>query len=262
MYSLTFFIVFIIGIFFSFRLEKNNNNKGRFFRFLILLTVLLFLSALFEKKIAIYHYTRVLALISVFSGFGFKIGFERIKNYWNNSIYQNAIIVTILLFSLFFSPALRMVNVMLTGYYFFEDKQRYDKKYQRDDNSVELRTDYLKVADMFLKNHKRDERITIISTGGNMINFFLKGKGISKFAHSSFYFSNIRIPKWEQDLLLEFKTTKWIAVQENDIHPYITGHNKSSWESLQKNKVMFDYIKSNFTVFDSSAIFVIFKRTD
>jgi len=263
MYSLTYFGLFLLGVFFSFKVSKKCFTEIRFFGFIIILTIFLFLSVLIERKTFIYHFTRIIALTSVFSSVGLIISFESIKSFWKNSIYNKTIVFFILFFALFFSPAFRFGNIMIVGYYYFADSEIYNQKYQREESSsISLRTDFLKVAGEISKNYKKNEKVTIISTGGNPINFFLKGKGISKFAQSQFYFSSIKVPKWESDLLVELKNSNWVVVQKYDIHPLVTGLYKSSLESFKENKEMFGYVSTNFFVFDSSTNFVIFRRSN
>ena len=53
---------------------------------------------------------------------------------------------------------------------------------------------------------------------------------------------------------------KWPAIQKNDRIPHLFGHNFSTYEMMEKDSSIINYIRKSYFVYDTTGNFMLFKR--
>ncbi len=258
-YSLSFFISFV----FAFKLLKdraNNHNNSSKTSLLLIITIILtlFISVVIERKFAVYHLSRFYAPISILAGIGITIIMNNLKEFMQTNRTNYIFGIIAFTFIIIFSPLPRVISNYIPSIYYFINTEKYDKFYQRDD-AQNIRKTYIRVADKINNEIQDNSLALVIAIGGNQINYYLKTAKHSKFSHSLFYFGNYNIEKWQKEFSSELKKAKIIAIQTNDIHPILTGHNKSSLELLLESGY-FSYFNENFEFIEDIDCYKIYKR--
>lgn len=254
-YSMTFFIFLIIGIYIS--LSNSIYKENKIIIGLIIIAFLLFLTIILEKKLSVFHYPRLLVPFSVLSAIGFYEIISQIK--WKQlGLIGKFLFIFAIPMMMLFSPLPRYLKEILNTKAYFSNN--FDSKYQIDGDNVVIRISYKDAANYIRSKANRNDFIKVISIGGNMINYFLPEFRLSALPQSCFYYGNYDIKNWQKIHNDEIKISDWIIVQNNDNHPIINGHNRTSYESLLNDSVNFKYIQDNFTLDTTITPFIIFKR--
>lgn len=254
-YSMTFFIIMIIGLYIS-STDKVYKEK-KIIIGSILLAIFLFLTIIIEKKLSVFHYPRLLLPFSILTAIGFNGIIKLIEWKKLNFIGRYLLVITIPLM-IIFSPLPRyMKEVINTKAYLTND---LDSKYQIDGDNVVIRESYKNTANYIRPNAKPGDFIKVISIGGNMINYFLSEFRGSALPQSCFYYGEYKIKNWQELHNAEIKKSDWIIVQNNDNHPIINGHNRTSYESLQYDTLNNNYVQENFIQDTIIKPFIVFKR--
>ncbi len=256
-YSMSFFVFFIIGVFFVFQQKKYSDNE--FLNIVMILSFLLFISIIIERKLSVLHYPRLILPLSLLSAIGLVETFRNIK-FKNYNLLNKGLLVSLILLLFVFSPFIRYSKEMLIMYSFLNDKHKYNSYYENASDNILLRQTYLDVSDYIKSKAKPHDFVKTISIGGNIINYFLKDYPSSALPQSCFYYGIFKIDDWRKMHSQELMKSNWVIVQDNDNHPYLNGHNLSSSESLRADTTNYQYIQENFRIDTTITPFIIYKR--
>ncbi len=261
-YSLLFVASVSIGSILGIK-QQSSSRASRLIRLSILFAACLFISVTVEKKFGEYHFSRMLAPLSIIAGYGFLMIFQNVlRNFKVRTIPDKTIIVLLFLASLVFSPLPRWVNLLQAPLAKIKGEEHYDRLFEKERAYDFMRLQHKQVAGIINKNNTSDEKVLVISTGANAINFFLHTKILSKFAQSQFYFGAYEMKPWKLEFYDEIRNAGWLVVQNNDRHLYINGHNLSSYESLLKDGFTSTYLKNNYYCFFKTKNYLIFRRIE
>ncbi len=259
-YSLLLTFMASLGAYLGFS-KKQRDKKYDFIILNILLSGLLFLSIVVEKKFGEYHFTRMFIPLAILGGYGFSKVYRNIlKDFLKRRIDQKIVIILLIIFAIFFSPIPRWVNLLQIPASMLKSEETYDNHFERNRSYDYMRVQHKKAASVINENINQNEKVMVIATGANAVNYFLKTKNISKFAQSQFYFGRHKVKKWEKDFYDELKKSHWLVVTDNDRHPAILGHSHSSLEMLNNNETASSYVNKNFEEFYKTKNLVIFLR--
>jgi 4-amino-4-deoxy-L-arabinose transferase-like glycosyltransferase len=267
-FSLFFVILTAIGVLRIFKNRTKNwaTPENRLLILSCFFVMALLLSAFIERKVNPYHLSRTYIPLSVLAGIGaagLLRGARRFKNILlkENTLFAKHYLAAGLgiFFILLFSPVLRWVKLMQLPLLYHTNTTEYNKAFDSQDNAVN-RTQHKAVADYLLKNRAPGERTFAMSVAASTIYYFMDERPVTKFANPQFYFSYGCLEAWRQDARRELDSTTWLVVQHTDHQPFLNGHWRSSWESLQQDPLLYPPVKNSFTAVDTIGYFYIFKR--
>ena len=132
--------------------------------------------------------------------------------------------------------------------------------FERDDSNFQNYSQQKEIARIINSKRKPGEKVFVMSIGASSVYNFLKIKNASKFAHSQFYFGNGVPESWLNEARQEVFKTTWLVVQLSDGHPALNGHWRSSFQSLQRDSILWNYVEDHFTHTDSTQEFYIFRQ--
>lgn len=220
---------------------------------------LFFISVALERKMMVYHYSRMILPAVVISAYGiisiYQIFREKIETSDNFTKIGAAIIIS---FLLLFSPLPRYFNLIAMSYFYFFDINKYNQMFTVPQSSSNNRLAQLEVLEN-LKNNNKKDIVLVVNSGGNIINHKINTK-VSKFGHSCFYLSVFRIEEWRNQFLDELIRADCLIVQKNDRHYFMTRTNLSSYELLLNDDLYSDIIKKYYEKSIESNNFIIFKK--
>ncbi len=262
-YSILLVAALAIAVVSSFRSGNIDNEikSNSFLRFSFMMVLFLFFTVAVEKKFGEYHFSRMYVPLSILSGFGLKLIFDRISGWWKTSgIYSRVNLVIVIIICLIFSPFPRWLGLAQLPITYAINKVKYNSFYEREEGSALHRKQHLAVACYVNSLNSKGEKVIVMSTGACVIHHFLNTTNISRFAQSQYYFGSFRIPEWDNMIMQELTQAKYVVVQTNDRHPNIYGHNMSSSEALFKEKEMYNYLLANFKLEKEIGYFQIYRR--
>lgn len=258
-YSILLLIATAFGILTYFDDSKNKNSIV----LLSLFVILLLFSVATEKKFHEYHFLRMFAPLSVLAAVGFTNIINKFKNSskFDNSAKLVFISFTILLILL--SPLPRLFNIAKNTLTFFKDESVYNQIYEVENSSQILRSQYFEINNYFKQNIPSESLVILIATGSNQINALLYGNyRISSFSQSCFYFGKGAPSQWAEKFKNEYINADYLIVQNNDSNPLITGHNLSSFESINEDIFLNEILRNYFVKEFSTKNFLIFKKVN
>lgn len=254
-YSISFVVLFSFGILYYL------NSKGKIQKFLafnLWLLVLMLICVFVEKKMFTYHYSRVHLFTSIICGFGFSFVFDFVKSNKINFNSLNKIAnVFILALFLLLSPFSRYFNLLKPIYLFYTDTYKYYAYFDsKEINNCHLKSEY-EITEFIKSGFNQNEKLSVISVGGNTINLMLNNSKYSPLLQSCFYYSET-VPK-EYQLLFKANLyeSKWLVIAKQDIFLF---KDKSSWEYLQNDTYNYQYVINNFDLVKELPTYKVFKR--
>jgi len=256
-YSMTFFIFLVIGIYIV--STDNEYQENKIINATLLITIFLFITIILEKKLTLFHLSRLLIPFSILTSIGI---YQIIKalNLKKLGVSGKIILIILIPILLVFSPLPRYTQMLVNIKTYFSNISEFDKKYQIEGDNITIRESYINIAKYIRTLAQKDDFVKVISIGGNMINFFLNEYKGTALPQSCFYYGLYKINNWVKLHRKEIKKSDWIIVQNNDKHPKINGHNRTSYESLQLDTLSYKYIEENFIQDTIIPPFLIFKR--
>lgn len=266
-------LLLTIAAFFSiYSIIKNNSKeetginysiqaKEKRFLLISLLIILFFLLSVFlERKYYFYHYLRFYLPLTLLSATGIEFAIKEIFSDKRKKHINIIITSGLLAFALFFGPFARYFNYSLAPYYYFNDKEKYHRIFDRPYLIGEIINEQRQVADYLKRNVKPSEKVLVMSIESNPLYQMADIKRVSKFALSSMYFGAGAPEDWKKDIFTELKSSDWLVIQVKLRQSTFNGHNRTAMESLVSRKEMYAYFLENFEVCDSKTSLHIFKR--
>lgn len=261
-YSLFLFILMAGGIGKAVLGSFKDADYQRILRLMAVFALILFLSVVSERKYYEYHFLRMFVPLAVLAGAGFSVLWQRIKTKLSEpDTYPKILLLALFLLALVFSPAPRWLNTLRIPAAYVADRDRYDQIFEQGGPEI-LRKQHRFIAEFIRKNRKQSDKLIVISTGGNAINYMLRDMRISKYSQSCFYYSIGALERIKKDFSDELRQVDWIVVQNNDEHLHINGHKRSSWKSLQADTLNYNYVSSKFCRRLETENFIVFRKNE
>jgi hypothetical protein len=244
-------------------LFKRNEENGRgLIIFCVILTLLLLISVVIERRFTANYFSRMYVPLSILSGYGFLKIYRIVRSEWNSYHRMlRAVLISGVIFMLPFSPLPRLISMVRMSALYLSSSPQYQLMFEREGDNFQNYSQQKTIARILESKKKTGEKVFVMSIGASPIYNFLKEKSASKFAHSQFYFGNGVPRNWLEDARREVFKTTWLVVQLNDGHPILNGHTRDSYSSLKADPVMWPHVSQHFVLVDSTKEFYILKRT-
>jgi|GEM_PF-1435385 len=256
-----FTVVMLGGLFAGIYLQFQKRGESNLLKTCFIFTVVLLITVAAERKFYVYHFQRIQIFLMIFTGAGLYFLWTKSKEHWlEKSGYPRFILASILILAIPLSPVIRWFNINQGTIYYFTDKSRYDQFYERPNQSVILREQHIETAEFIKSNSTLGERVIVMSSASNSINYFLRDVKTSRFSLSCFYFGNFKIEEWQKIFENEVMRSEWLVVQDNDRNYDAFGHYFTSMEMLKKNQRIYGYVLNNFIEIKLIGFFHIYKR--
>lgn len=257
-FSILYIILVLIPVFSLLRNQPENDRERKFLQVSAVLGIVLLITVFIEKKLHIYHFTRFLIIATIFASFGAKEFYELIGGSFRKlNIPSKFISISFLALLAVYSPASRWLFNLRMPYYYITNTAKYDELFERAGESANTRVQMKSVVGYIKTNASASDTVITISTGANLINLLLADYNTSAFEQSCFYLGTLKIPEWQQMINTELKNAEWLIIQNNDRHPWIYGHNLSSWEAINKDTAFKTSLNNFHTVLNTENFFVM-----
>lgn len=260
--TLSFASAFGLGVSLKKYYNDDDNTTGRFVRICFIIFLFLLLSIIIERKFPPYHFLRLFIPFSALSAIGLSSAFTFIQTNWNSTVKSWKFTATLLCLSgLLMSPLPRFFKNIQAGYRYYSSNQNTWVTFQSLDNPARIIDDTRDISE-FIRSSKKKGRTFAITTAASYIYRLLDEHPISKFSMPMYYYATV-VPKGAyQEMFEEVKLSHWLVVQNNDVHPTIYGHNKSSWDCVRTDSVMYSYLNTNFNQTAEIGAFYVFERKE
>lgn len=248
-YSLGFVVLFLIGVTTAF---SNFNKRIPILRSNLILQILLIIIALLisivaERKFLPNHYVRLYPLLTIVVGIGFVTVRQYIVQHWQQyTLVQKSIVWCLVCTALAFTPFPRLSKIALISYGYFFSPDIYNAQYNQESN-IGMEEFQRRSVVRYITSHKKpNDKTLIIAIGQSQMYESLQETPWTVFGHSQFYFSQV-IPQWWQIRFhKEITMSNWIVVSTNDVYPFLNGHDRTSWQSLQQDSAIYPYFTQHF----------------
>ncbi len=262
--SLSITITAALGVGVSLRDYSSDKNipSGRLARIGILLFFALMLSIVVERKFVPYHFLRLYIPISILASIGLAHFSGFVQKNWISFQPSWKFILTAFCFcALLMSPLPRCLKNTRAGLLYFTSHGNNWVTFQSKDDPARIVDDTKSIAS-FIRSSPKKGRTFSIATAASYLYRQMDERPISKFSMPMYYYATV-IPKGAyQEMFEEVKLARWLVMQNNDVHPTLYGHSKSSWECVRQDSVMFNYLNANFTKVKEIGAFYIFERKE
>lgn len=249
-------VLLLAAIYTIFRLEvkdQHNENVTKT-KGLIIFLMILFISVVIERKMLIYHQQRILPFLVLLSSMGLVFIYNEIRNYKKSTLAMIIIVATI------FSPIPRLFNMLNYPIKIMTNGGRAFYSTLIEGAEGQIIKKHYAVAD-YINSTTNTDKVLLINTGGNEMICYFKFDYIYSFPQSAFYL-NEKAPEYlKQKAFENIKDAEIIILQNNDQSHIMFFNDDTSLSSIQKNLVIWDYIKTNFTqdtIIEEN--FIIYKR--
>ena len=223
--------------------------------------LVLMLSVVAERKLFVYHLSRILVLLAPLCVVGLLHVIRFLRAAWNGGELRLRALILALAASLaVFSPLPRFVKWTVPAVLFFVDRAAYDRCYELTDadNSM-IRLQYREAADFVNSRSAAGEDIAVVSFSAAMLYRLLDQGGLPKFPGRQFYTSSAAPELWRREFYAELNTAEWIIVQSNDRHPIVTGANDTALDFMLSDSTAHHILRTRFVRDTAFASFVVYR---
>lgn len=230
--SVSYLFLFVVGTVF-YKDEKHQTIM----KYLLVFSLLLFLSVLLERKINMYHITRFYPYFMIIVSIGLVHVIERFHFRKNLSTFVLVCVFLIL------SPLLRFVNTYKIA---FDRVFNYESyvSYYTNDMPFTILGQHIAIADYI--NKKGDEKFLFMNTGGNQAVHYLDFDYRYKFPHSAFHLSPKAPISYKKAFEEDLNDANIIAIDSSDDIFMIFLSEGSSYDLFFGEKEYKDYIEQYF----------------
>ena len=255
-FSLLFSGLLFMGLILSLKGENYSIFKPT-----LIFMMALILSVIWERKFMVYHFSRAYLPFAILIGFAAD---RLLANFKSKSIKQDfsktLIIGIMCVFGVMLSPLPRWANTLIPIKLYLTDRNAYNNFYEIPNDNLNLRTTYIKVAEYLNSHCKPNSKISVMGIGANLINYFTPSMQHSKFTQSSFYFGNIQMPEWKNDMKKEISNADVLVVQTDDGAPIIMGHIYTTNHCLHADSALVKILNDRFVKVKTIKQFEIYQK--
>ena len=242
----------------------------------IIFTVLLFFSALVEKKCFTYHFVRMFPTWLFLASYGIINIYHILADDWKNKpLINKSVVIIFLIFAVTFSPMLRYMHRLKSPVYYFTYKAKYNHLFSDMTNGVYNHQEALDIADFINQQYdkigKEKPKLMSVQTTSAIVNYLTPKFKHSKFGQSQFYFS-VEAPKqWQEDAYNEIAEADIVLFFNRDTSYELFGHSDifdkeySSYsyvfelDSPYSNKIR-STIEQNFELIKTTERYTVYRK--
>ena len=228
-------------------MPRNGDGGSKLLIFSSFILIALLASVMVERRFLPYHFTRSYVPFTIVATYGFlSVLSGVVRNYAYLSTQVKLLLITICVCGLLFSPLPRVVKNCRMSFFSVTDSAASAGLLQQENNPVLIAVDVRNTAD-FIRSRRQPGRTFVVAMNCSNTYRALDERPFSRFTLPVYYYARV-IPKGAYDQMLdEVRQARWIVIQTNDVMPTLYGHNKSSWECVQGDMVLYPYLTEHFT---------------
>jgi hypothetical protein len=259
--SIAYILMFASGLGYLFnKNSKANEGEKSLLSVAFIFASFLLIACFVERKLFIYHLSRMNSALALFWAFGFVEIFRNAKIAWRESVINKYAIGFIGLFLLLLSPLPRFVKIIDLPYLYFTNTEKYDERYQIEGNDAIARQTHKAVAEYINSRTKPSDPVLCGATGAGVLTYMLNTERPSKFYQSSFYVYPGNIERDSKEFANELKTAKYAIFQTNDKHLYVNGSYFSTYENITNNSIIWNVISEYYSKDTIIKNFIIYRN--
>lgn len=230
----------------------------------ILLGVVLLVSVVVERKCIFYHYSRLSVPMAISAGLGMMLVYQWLHLHWKALVFSRKVLI-VLAFgtALVFSPFMRWLKYAPLPVKYALGGERYrahlvsmsDPEYSPLTPGAIRDVLYTSDAPPSPTN-----RIFVMGLNANVVSYTLNQTPICKVNSTACYYG-IGSPKaWKDEMWKEVKQAGWLVIEYTDRGYIINGHHRTTWESVQQDHELKDYLRANFDSTATIGGYYLYKR--
>lgn len=243
-------------------LKSVNREDNYIINFSIVMFFLLLFTVLIERKLPIYHFSRIYFPAAIVSAYGIYSLITYLKSVKVKNKLYYLIIGFSLCFGLLLSPIPRWINMARVPYMYINNTEQYDSFYERDISISNQRVQQKEVAAYVKSFAKAKDKILVMTTGSTIINYFLRDYKQSVFTQSCFYISDFSPKNWTNDFIGEMNNSDILIMQKDDSHPLFNGHNKSTYDVIKSRKIFSSILEEKYIVIMEFRNYIVFIKSE
>lgn len=229
-----------------------------------LLVGALLLSVYIERKLIIYHFSRLLIPFSIISGIGIVLLTEKLKDFWTNTTNKTmfrTLIFIFVLFLLIIGPIARYIGILRFPYNAIKGKEKYYKFIDQQRPNFFNYTEKLKLVDFVNRNYDSSYQTFIISIGSFDLIYELKTKVIKKLPQRNAFLPKPSNTSFYDEFIKFLKTSDLLIFQKNDgMFENLTGNTKSSLQLAKEDKLANRIIEENYKIMYETNVYVVYQK--
>jgi len=235
-------------------------------RALLLLAALLLgflmVTLVMERRFPPYQFSRLYLPLSILAGAGFTAiaGWLRVRMR-STSLLQRAIVLPLVFTGLLLSPLPRYVSVLRLSAMSLVDQDAYARWF----SSRPLTPDHQAINDLLATLKERagpSDHTMFMTVTASMIVPFIPGDSPSPYCDSHIYFGYGVPEEWRKGALAEMRRTDWLVIDTEDRHLLVNLHERTSYESLQRDPDFRAVLESTFEIDTAIGPYRIYHRKD
>lgn len=194
--------------------------------------VALALSIILERKFNHAHMPRLIPAMAILVGYGLPVVWRACTRAWQNRTFGIATLLFMALIAIILSPLPRMlrtagtfVKVAVQGISWRE------ATHTSNDGLLDL---VAMDSALAVVTASKPRSLVVLGLGGTLLYWYVPDVKKSKFADSHFFTSPYAPGAWNADALREAGEADIIVMQDDDVHPRLTGYNASTRSVLMQ----------------------------
>ncbi len=251
-YSLPFMFCALVGFVLALRQSvgttwNNITARNKVVLIALMYGLALWCSIIIERKFLPNHFYRIYGMLSIASGVTVALILQWVKTLqWNkNNILISGLVCSTVVLFISLSPVSRYVVHVMNFITYHSNQQKFDTVYERSEIGYD-RVQEKQIA-AYINSHSEPTHKTLVIGNGISQTYIHVHKPVwSYFGEAHFYHSSYAPPIWVNRYHQEITMAHWIVVCTNDVYPFLNGHDRTSWQSLQQDSAIYPYFTKHF----------------
>lgn len=228
-YADKFSLVFSLGaataVFLLYKQRQSMPHTQRdIFYFLLTQYAFLLFSIIVEQKFIPYHFSRLYGISAPFVAFGIYTLWYRLRAAWQlpHLLRRLAIGISVA-FLLLATPLPRFARIAYGAFLYVTSPEGYTAMYTKSnaEESVIILADQLEAVELMHEYMHPHENVAIVSVAAPCVYYYLQPRTAPALPGAQFYLPEECPQAWRQLFVQQLRTSDWLVVQTNDIHPLL-----------------------------------------
>lgn len=263
-FSLVFSLAALTAVVVLYRNRNNLQDAQRdMFFFLVVQYAFLLVSILVEQKFIPYHFSRLYGIVAPLVTLGLYAFWRTLHSAWlASSLLRRTAMGIGIAVLLLATPLPRFARILYGACLYAVSPQGYTAMYTKEDpkESVIILNDQKEVVE-FVQSHMRtNESVAVISVAAPCVYYYLQTSTAPALPGSQFYFPAACPPAWRELFAEQLRTSNWVIVQTNDVHPLLMmGLTQTSPDLLARDTLYAPIFKGRYREVRRFPKFIVYR---
>ncbi len=227
----------------------------------VMLLMVLLISIVIERKCIYYHFSRLYVPLTILSGAGIGVVYYWLTQRWKNfHSARKGLVLGLFCITILFSPIMRWLKIAPLPLYYVMSKEQYLAALISISDPEYFPLTPSAIRDYLHSSETPAKRAFVMGLHANLVSYSLQQTPVCKINSTACYFGIGSPQSWKDEMWKEVQQAGWLVIENNDKGYIINGHNLTTWESVQKDSLLYSYLHDHFDSTTAIGGYYLYRR--